>query len=300
MRKLNENKYKTGKVITSFSNYVRFINESSLYDPDEVNKKIRRVILWLNINQGFYAELLSHVNIFGSSDLNPKTMCTNGRDIIFHPEFVMRQSEAALRFVLCHEILHCIGDHMNRRGSRDPMGWNIACDYAINPLLKDEAGFEFPVDENGNREGLYDPRFEGMRAEDIYDALEESGELKKLIGDSKVQKTVETTGKVEDEDKELADPDEEMVIQKGDEPGEERIITYEELLAHYDLLMSVHEDLNKKVLVAGSVLALMVTISQNHEKLLVYANKVRRLEALQLTISHYRTKTLFKYLDTTK
>ena len=223
MKRINENKYKSGKVITSFSNYVKFLNESYSYDPDEVNKKIRRVILWLNINQGFYAELLSHVNIFGSTKLDPKTMCTNGRDIIFHPEFVMKQSEAALRLVLCHEILHCIGDHMNRRGNRNPMGWNIACDYAINPLLKDEAGFEFPVDESGNREGLYDSRFEGMRAEDIYDTLEESGELQKLIDDRRTNKIVETTGKVDDENKEISEPDPEMIIQKGDDPDQDDI-----------------------------------------------------------------------------
>ena len=38
VRRLNENKYKTGKVITSFSNYVRFVNESYSFNPDEVNK----------------------------------------------------------------------------------------------------------------------------------------------------------------------------------------------------------------------------------------------------------------------
>ena len=224
VRGLNENKYKTGKIITSFSNYVRFVNESYSFNTDEVNKKIRRVILWLNINQGFYAELLSHVNIFGSSDIDPKTMCTNGRDIIFHPEFVMNQTEAALRFVLCHEILHCIGDHGKRRENRDPQGWNIACDYAINPLLQGETGFEWPVCEDGSRAGLYDARFEGMRAEDIYQQLDDEGTLNKLINDPRIKKQTDT-GKVEDEDKEQPDPDDDMVIQEGDfpledEPGE--------------------------------------------------------------------------------
>jgi predicted metal-dependent peptidase len=64
-------------------------------------------------------------------------MCTNGRDIIFHPDFVLQQKDEAVRFVLIHEILHCIGDHMRRRGSRNPEGWNIACDYAINPIIKE-------------------------------------------------------------------------------------------------------------------------------------------------------------------
>jgi hypothetical protein len=223
-RRLNENKYKTGKIITSFSNYVRFVNESYSFDTEEVNKKIRRVILWININQGFYGELLSHVNIFGSSNIDPKTMCTNGRDIIFHPEFVMNQTEAALRFVLCHEILHCIGDHGKRRENRDPQGWNIACDYAINPLLQGETGFEWPVCEDGSRAGLYDARFEGMRAEDIYQQLEDEGKLNKLINDSNIKKQTDT-GRVEDEDKEQPEPDEGMVVQQGDnpvdEPGEE-------------------------------------------------------------------------------
>jgi len=220
VRRLNENKYKTGKIITSFSNYVRFVNESYSFEPDEVNKKIRRVILWININQGFYGELLSHVNIFGSYDLDPKTMCTNGRDIIFHPEFVMNQTEAALRFVLCHEILHCIGDHGKRRENRNPEGWNIACDYAINPLLQGEVGFEWPVSEDGTRAGLYEPRFEGMRAEDIYQQLEDEGILNKLINDPRIKKQTDT-GKVEDDDKESPEPDPDMVIQKGDEPVED-------------------------------------------------------------------------------
>ena len=220
IRRLNENKYKTGKIITSFSNYIRFINESYSFDAEEVNRKIRRVILWININQGFYGELLSHVNIFGSSNLDPKTMCTNGRDIIFHPEFVMNQTEAALRLVLCHEILHCIGDHGKRRGNRNPEGWNIACDYAINPLLQGEIGFEWPVSEDGTRSGLYDARFEGMRAEDIYQQLEDEGTLSRLINDPKIKKQTDT-GRIEDEDEEQPEPDDDMVIQQGDNPVDE-------------------------------------------------------------------------------
>jgi hypothetical protein len=205
------------KIITSFSGYLRFLNESESYDPQEIQRKINRVILWISINKGFYGELLSHVNIYGSSDLDPKTMATNGRDIIFHPEFVQRQSEAALRFVLAHEILHCIGDHMTRRENRNPVGWNIACDYAINPLLKGEEGMEWPIAEDGSREGLYDERFEGMRAEDIYDFLQESGELDKLMADPKVVKSSEV-GEVLDDTSETPESDPGLEIQEGDFP----------------------------------------------------------------------------------
>jgi hypothetical protein len=181
----------------------------------EVIKRIRKAILWIAINKGFYGELLSHLNVYGSSEINPPTMCTNGRDIIFHPNFVKSQSDEAIRFVLIHEILHCVGNHMERIGTRNPKGWNIACDYAINPLIKDESGVAWP-ETNGKRQGLYEARFEGMRAEDIYDILEKSGELDKLMGDPDVLAQSET-GKIIDitETPEL-DPD--MKVQDGDFP----------------------------------------------------------------------------------
>ena len=213
--RINENKYKSGKIITSFSNYVNFVNESA-QDPNEVNRRIKRAILWININQGFYAELISHVNIFGSYDLLPNTVKTNGRDIMFHPDFIMRQSDASLRFILCHEILHCIGDHANRRMGRDLIGWNIACDYAINSLLKDEPGFEPPINDDGSRELLYDERFEGMKAEDIYDYLEENGELPRLISSSKIKSAI-NSGLVEDEEMPTPEPDEDLIVQEGDD-----------------------------------------------------------------------------------
>src|ERR1700749_2583438 len=55
--------------------------------------------------------------------------------------------------------------HHVRRSGRDPKRWNVACDYAINPLLVD-AGLSLP-------EGvLLDNRLRGMSAEQIYNLLE--------------------------------------------------------------------------------------------------------------------------------
>ncbi len=143
---------------------------------DQANIKIKRAIVWININKTFYANLLQYVNIYGTMDLNPKTMATDGESIMFHPEFVLEQTDAAIRFVLCHEILHCINEHHERRGKRNPVGWNIACDYAINPLLDGEEGFEWPQ-MNGKKIGLYEQRFAGMNAEDIYDILKQESRL---------------------------------------------------------------------------------------------------------------------------
>jgi predicted metal-dependent peptidase len=112
------------------------IFEDSMRDKSiQARIKVQRAILWITINRGFFAQLLSNLNIYGSSKIDPPTMCTNGFNIVYHPDFVLKQSDAAIRFVLCHEVLHCVGDHMSRRGNRNPLLWNYAADYAINPIL---------------------------------------------------------------------------------------------------------------------------------------------------------------------
>jgi predicted metal-dependent peptidase len=44
-------------------------------------------------------------------------------------------SELGTRFVIAHEILHIALDHSRRRKGRDPLIWNLACDFVINHWL---------------------------------------------------------------------------------------------------------------------------------------------------------------------
>ena len=66
---------------------------------------------------------------------------------------------------LAHEVMHPALQHHTRRGDRDQKRWNMACDYAINPMLID-AGLALPKDV------LLDARFTGMSAEEIYNRLD--------------------------------------------------------------------------------------------------------------------------------
>jgi predicted metal-dependent peptidase len=97
-------------------------------------------------------------------DASIRTMQTDGVSIRFNPDFVAGLSRAVLRSAIGHETMHCAALHHTRRGTRDPRRWNIACDYAINPLLV-AAGFELPDGV------LLDPAYAGLSAEDIYDKL---------------------------------------------------------------------------------------------------------------------------------
>ena len=95
-----------------------------------------------------------------------KTMATNGVSLFFNPDFVDTLNAAELAGVLAHEVMHPALQHHTRRGDRDPQRWNMACDYAINPMLLD-AGLTLPKDV------LLDHRFRGMSAERIYNLIEE-------------------------------------------------------------------------------------------------------------------------------
>jgi len=176
--------------------------------------KVNKALLWVNINRGFFGRLLGNLNIYGSSAIDPPTMCTNGLNIVYHPDFVLAQTDAAIRFVLCHEVLHCVGDHMTRRGNRDPLLWNYAADYAINPILHDEIdrNFAWPiVPENGERMGLFEEKYSGMRAEDIYDDLIKD-QSKNSSKAREWEQSGKDFGKVVDSTEDLPGPDSEDSI----------------------------------------------------------------------------------------
>lgn len=199
------------------------LNESDYQKEVDARVKVHRNLLWINARKGFFAQLLSKLNIYGVSDPRYQTMCTNGFNIQYHPDFVLSQSDGAIRFVLCHEILHCVGDHMSRRGNRDPLIWNYACDYAINPILNVEViggAFEWPANADGSRMGLYEEKYEGMKAEDIYDLL---------VDDQAQQDKAEESFKddpqkgmhVIDADEDLGEPNPESIVQEVEEGDEE-------------------------------------------------------------------------------
>jgi len=94
------------------------------------------------------------------------TACTNGLEIRYSPKFFMDLDTDEQQFLVLHETLHVAFQHMVRRGSRDPLRWNIAADYAINLILVKQ-GFKMP------KGGLLDYQYDGMTVDQIYDLLDD-------------------------------------------------------------------------------------------------------------------------------
>ena len=116
--------------------------------------------------------LLRHYPFWGSLALNLKvkevsglpTMATDGVHLLYGPEYVEKQDLTILVTDQAHKVSHNQFLHPLRRGSRNPELWNVATDFAINGYLK-KAGMTLGHDY------LYDPKYDGMDAEKIYDLL---------------------------------------------------------------------------------------------------------------------------------
>ena len=93
-----------------------------------------------------------------------RTAATDGYHLFYNPDWMGGLTDAELRGVLAHEVLHVLFSHSERRTEREPRPWNIACDFAINLLLIDQ-GFRLPEG------GMISREFAGMTAEEIYALL---------------------------------------------------------------------------------------------------------------------------------
>ena len=121
------------------------------------------------LDHPFFGSLLFRLK--GRECRSIQTMATDGVSLYYNPDFVETLNAATLAGTLAHEVMHPALHHHVRRSGRDPKRWNMACDFAINPLLVD-AGLNLP-------EGvLLDNRFRGMSAEQIYNLLESEASSK--------------------------------------------------------------------------------------------------------------------------
>ena len=90
------------------------------------------------------ASMLLHLDLVEVSADQCSTMATDGKRIIYNPQFVLDIEEIEVQSVLVHEALHVVWEHPLRRGKRHHKVWNIACDYAINGFLVYDLGLSYP------------------------------------------------------------------------------------------------------------------------------------------------------------
>jgi predicted metal-dependent peptidase len=179
-------------------------------DLDAVNTKLTAARTRLILDKPFLGALVLRLPMVPAKPDWCKTTATDARKFYFNPEYIDALDIEQTQFVLAHEALHCALSHFARREHRVKKRWDIACDYAVNPiLLKDD--LKPPP-------GILNERsYDGMTAEEIYP----------YIQDNPLQETLDDHVYDEDQDQDnegdgkgQSKPDEPRDQKPDDQPGE--------------------------------------------------------------------------------
>lgn len=87
------------------------------------------------------------------------TMAVDGRFMYFNTEFVAGKTDKEILFIVAHEVMHLVLNHLDRLDDRNFRRWNIATDYAVNLIVKQQNIGEMP------KIALYDEKYNDMSAD---------------------------------------------------------------------------------------------------------------------------------------
>lgn len=134
---------------------------------NKIENKLSAARTRLIIDNPFLGSLILQLPLKPVADDWCRTIATDARFFYYNPEYIENLNLAETQFVLSHEALHCGLSHFSRRQHRDRRKWDVACDYAVNALLKQE-------NLTAPKGILYLQEFEGMAAEEIYPCIEDN------------------------------------------------------------------------------------------------------------------------------
>jgi len=156
----------------------------------EVMDRIITARVGLLLRHPFFGNMATRLRILAADDWLP-TAAVDGRNLYYNTQFFNAMNNKEIEFVVAHEILHMVFDHLGRREDRNPMLYNIAADYKVNNLLvRDRIGttpsivdcfqdFKYEADTS---EEIYDKLFEdakeaGKELQELLDQLDQEGEM---------------------------------------------------------------------------------------------------------------------------
>jgi len=138
----------------------------STTELEAIKNRLTKARTQLMLDKPFLGNLVLRLPLI-AADSWCKTSATDAKSFYYNPEFVDSLNNHQIKFILIHEALHCALTHFARRGNRTKHKWDLACDFAINPLLVKE-GFHPPIDVPIFRQ------YEGMIAEEIYPMIDDN------------------------------------------------------------------------------------------------------------------------------
>jgi predicted metal-dependent peptidase len=149
---------------------------------DPVVDKIIVARVGLLLRHPFFGNMATRLKVIDATEWCA-TAATDGRALYYNRNFFEDLTNKQVEFVIGHEILHNVFDHLSRNEGRNRKVFNIAADYCVNgQLIRDHIGEQPPKIPI-----FHDPQHYGKSAEQVYDELmekydeQELGELGKLL-----------------------------------------------------------------------------------------------------------------------
>ena len=165
-------------------------------------EKLTTARIGLLLKAPFFGQLATRMTLT-NADTWCGTAATDGRKFYYNSEFVNNMPLKQLEFLVGHEILHAVYDHMSRRVDRQPRLANIAADYCVNyDLVEQRIGEKISVVPI-----LYDAKFKGMSYEEVYEYLYENADkinmtqLEQMVLDDHLEEDGNGDGSGKDGDK---------------------------------------------------------------------------------------------------
>lgn len=132
----------------------------------EVYDRIIVARVGLLLRHPFFGNMATRLKVEAADDWL-MTAAVDGRKLYFNTQFFNAMDNKEIEFVIAHEILHMVYDHIGRREERHPMLYNIAADYIVNNLLVD--------DRIGRKPRVVDCyqdfKYRGWSSEEVYEEL---------------------------------------------------------------------------------------------------------------------------------
>ena len=133
---------------------------------DNIETKLTAARTKLILDKPFLGALVLRLPMEAADPEWCPTTATDARKFYYNRDFIDALTLDETQFMLAHEALHCALSHFARRAHRIKRRWDLACDFAINPLLIDD-GLKAPPGS------LVLEQFRDMTAEEIYPMLDE-------------------------------------------------------------------------------------------------------------------------------
>ena len=132
----------------------------------EVYDRIIVARVGLLLRHPFFGNMATRLRILAADDWLP-TAAVDGRNLYYNTQFFNAMNNKEIEFVVAHEILHMVFDHLGRREERHPMLYNIAADYIVNNLLvRDRIGHKPSIVDC-----YQDFKYDGWTSEEVYEEL---------------------------------------------------------------------------------------------------------------------------------